>query len=302
MILSSTIIALAHKIFKNFMCHPPVRSQAIYQKLVKDFRLSDKSLVTGFIVDPEAGGPSVPFRMWGGLRDGDMCRLVTAETNIPAFLAPTPPEKIDPKVVDSVTIQWASVESEDGAARQEAIEKLVNGLKGQGLAFIEMTAMQAEKWNRAVEAALTFFALPEEAKLKCRNQAKDGKFVGYLSQPKREMFQVRRVGRESSFSWPQHSKEESGCEVDGAGVQEAFKGLYSMLDGVSRRVMREMCPSLGLEWNSVESMLTPGGDAGGFHLESGTGSGGTLSLGADVLRIFQLYRPAGSPLPGSFGA
>ena len=116
--------------------------------------------------------------------------MVTAATKSPAFLLPTPPEKIDPNVVDAVTVRWDDIESGDDGAKSRAIETVLHGLREEGLAFIEMTPEQKAKWDAAVEAALAFFALPEEDKMACRCEDESGKFVGYLSQPKREMFQA----------------------------------------------------------------------------------------------------------------
>jgi len=107
------------------------------------------------------------------------------------------------------------------------------------------------------------------------------------------------VGEECSMPWPTHQENGPDVGMDGAQIQDSLKECYEMLGGVSRSLMAKLCPPLGLDWGQVQkAMLAEGGEQG-LHMEGGRGQYLT-SVGADVWRIFQLFRPAGSRLPGKF--
>ena len=45
---------------------------AIYMQLMKEFEIPPDNIISGFIIDPELGGPICPFRLFEGLR-GEQC-------------------------------------------------------------------------------------------------------------------------------------------------------------------------------------------------------------------------------------
>ena len=61
---------------------------AIYKQLMKEFEIPPDTIISGFIIDPELGGPICRFRLFEGLR-GDQFeqKPLPTEASIPRLRA-----------------------------------------------------------------------------------------------------------------------------------------------------------------------------------------------------------------------
>eukprot|EP00283_Hemiselmis_rufescens_P022247 CAMPEP_0173451840 /NCGR_PEP_ID=MMETSP1357-20121228/47557_1 /TAXON_ID=77926 /ORGANISM="Hemiselmis rufescens, Strain PCC563" /LENGTH=235 /DNA_ID=CAMNT_0014418643 /DNA_START=26 /DNA_END=730 /DNA_ORIENTATION=- len=205
---------------------------AAYLQLAEKFELGEGVIITGFVIDPKAGGPTCPFKLWGGLRGGENVRLITVAASIPAHMAPLPPSKMPGGWVREATVSWACLSSQDAATRGAAGATLLEALKKHGFGFVEADDEQHSAWLRTVVASLSFFSKPEEEKWKARRQVANGKFVGFANQKKRQFFQMRTVDREGCFPWPEVGE-------DGEEFRVAMTGMYGHLGEVARCALRE---------------------------------------------------------------
>ena len=206
----------------------------LHADLCRKFKLETSAIISGFIVDHENGGPVCPIRLVAALKGGERCRLVVLQHALEDPLQlPVPPARLDREQVLNLTVSWKMLKEGTAEQRMFSFQKLCSALSDVGFAYIAVQAGQTDIVRNAVKAAKEFFADPLELKVRNKVSFPRSKFVGYSKQGKREFFQVRKVGSNYRFPWPE---DEQGF----SDFASAIRVLYEELSQCSRYLLENL--------------------------------------------------------------
>jgi hypothetical protein len=240
--------------------------------------------------------------------------------------------------VQEQTVQLDRLRSPHLGEQDAEGRRLLAALERMGFAYVRVGAAEERVAAAAAAEAIAFFARPHAEKLAARCAFADGKFLGYADQGLRQFVQVRAPPPGLDFPWPRAAAAGEGGAAEHAGgdasspLADRVVPLYAMLSEVSRLCLRRLCRASAVgpraaggdgaaqhAWlreeevfalleadGACEARLARRGAAPADHSTPAPAPGGAAAaasgVGADVLRVYQYLRPAGTRPPGLAGA
>lgn len=263
---------------------------ALLAELSAALGLSPLETISGFLLEPEIGGPLCPLEMLHRLPHAStpVEAIVVKTCELKLGLGPLPYSLPIPQEDFNVNSDFVTAAADLGTPQSmELSNRLVQALLVQGFVRLSITHELLQVVEAAKTAAGEFWDVQATERMKAKSHLRDGKYLGFVSDGAREFVQMRLS--DGGMQWPKGSEHQA----------KAFVCLFVLLHELSHKCIRLICQGLDLDVQYIMDMLDA--PEHGSLLTSKNGPSmnrGDKWVGSDVFRVYRYFRPRGQPPPG----